>query len=150
TVQIRFHQDFNGGGTAFGEIADVDVSTDGGASWTNALRQTPGIARPTTQSIDVTGIAAGQPDVRARFHYYNAFAAWWWQVDDVVLGHSTCVPLSGGLVVGKTHDARRAGGRRGVGSRHRSDYGRGFERSPPSAPAEAPEPVQAVVHDAGR
>ena len=30
SVQIRFDQDFNGGFPAFGEIADVDVSTDGG------------------------------------------------------------------------------------------------------------------------
>ena len=50
------------------------------------LHQTVAVAGPNTQSIDVTALAAGQADVRARFHYHNAFAALWWQVDDVILG----------------------------------------------------------------
>ena len=104
SVQIRFDQDFNGGSPAFGEIADVDVSTDGGVVWTNVLHQTVAVAGPNTQSIDVTALAAGQADVRARFHYYNAFAALWWQVDDVIFGQTSCGALSGGLVVGNVLD----------------------------------------------
>ncbi len=104
SVQIRFDQDFNGGFPAFGEIADVDISIDGGVSWSNVLHQTEAVAGPNTQSIDVTALAAGQADVRARFHYYNAFAALWWQVDDVILGQTQCVPLEGGLVVGNVLD----------------------------------------------
>ena len=104
SVQIRFDQDFNGGSPAFGELADVDVSIDGGVSWTNVLHQTVAVAGPNAQSIDVTALAAGQADVRARFHYYNAFAALWWQVDDVVLGQTSCAPLEGGLVVGNVFD----------------------------------------------
>src|SRR6185369_15796256 len=104
SVQIRFDQDFNGGSPAFGEIADVDVSTDGGVSWTNVLHQTVAVAGPNTQLIDVTALAAGQADVRARFHYFNAFAALWWQVDDVILGQTQCLPLEGGLVVGNVFD----------------------------------------------
>ena len=104
SVQVRFDQDFNGGFPAFGEIADVDISIDGGLSWTNVLRQTVAVVGPNTQSIDVTALAAGQPDVRARFHYHNAFAALWWQVDDVILGRTRCVPLEGGLLVGNVFD----------------------------------------------
>ena len=55
----------------------------------NVLHQTEAVAGPNTQSIDVTALAAGQADVRARFHYYNAFAALWWQVDDVILGETS-------------------------------------------------------------
>jgi hypothetical protein len=110
SVQVRFDQDFNGGSPAFGEIADVDVSTDAGATWTNVLHQTVAVAGPNPQSIDVTALAAGQPDVRARFHYYNAFAALWWQVDDVVLGFTTCEAGSGGLLVGNVFDANTGGG----------------------------------------
>ena len=60
SVQIRFHQDFNGGSPAFGELADVDVSTNGGVVWTNVLHQTVAVAGPDTRSIDVTALAAGQ------------------------------------------------------------------------------------------
>jgi hypothetical protein len=37
-----------------------------------------------------------------RFHYLRAADDWWWQVDDVFLGEPTCVPVAGGLVVGRT------------------------------------------------
>ncbi|MET0620263.1 MAG: carboxypeptidase regulatory-like domain-containing protein, partial [Thermoanaerobaculia bacterium] len=114
SVQIRFDQDFNGGSPAFGEIADVDVSTDGGVSWTNVLHQTVAVAGPNTQSIDVTALAAGQADVRARFHYFNAFAALWWQVDDVILGQTQCLPLEGGLVVGNVFDGNTGLGLNGA------------------------------------
>ena len=99
--QIRFAQDFQPGG----EIADVDVSTDGGLSWSNVLHQTSPVPGPNTQSVDITAIAAGQADVRARFHYFNAFNGGHWQVDDVVLGQTSCQALPGGLVVGNVFDA---------------------------------------------
>jgi hypothetical protein len=114
SVQIRFDQDFNGGSPAFGEIADVDVSTDGGASWTNVLHQTVAVAGPDTQSIDVTALAAGQADVRARFHYYNAFNALYWQVDDVIVGQTSCRASEGGLVVGNVLDANSGDGLNGA------------------------------------
>ena len=87
------------------DVADVDISTDGGSGWTNVFRRDslndPG---PVRHTIDVTGLAAGQPDVRARFHFYNAFAEGYWQVDDVFLGDPACVPGDGGLVVGNVLD----------------------------------------------
>jgi hypothetical protein len=114
SVQIRFDQDFNGGFPAFGEIADVDVSIDGGTSWSNVLHQTVAAAGPNTQSVDITGLAAGESDVRARFHYYNAFAALWWQVDDVILGQTVCAAREGGLVVGQVFDANTGMGLNGA------------------------------------
>ena len=68
-------------------VADVDVSTDGGSNWTNVWERAgaddPG---PSTQKIDISALeAGGQADVRARFHF-TGFWAWWWQVDNVLLG----------------------------------------------------------------
>ena len=110
SAQVRFAQDFPGAG----EIADVDVSTDGGLSWANVFHQTTAARGPNTQVVDITAVAAGQPDVRARFHYSNAFNAAWWQVDDVVLGQASCAPSSGGLVVGNVFDANTGAGLNGA------------------------------------
>ena len=82
----------------------MDVSIDGGANWTNVwTAPRPDLPGPGTQLADMS-FAAGQPDVRARFHY-NGFWAWWWQVDDVEVGAFACTPLPGGLVVGTVSDA---------------------------------------------
>ena len=114
SVQIRFAQELNGAFPPAGESAEVDVSTDGGASWTNVQHQSDSAQGPNTQSIDVTALAAGQPDVRARFHYFNAFSAWWWQVDDVIVGQTSCAPQAGGLVVGNVLDANTGIGLNGA------------------------------------
>ena len=80
---------------SLGDRADVDVSVDGGATWAT--------------SVSYGGMAQGQDmvplptesDVRIRFHYYDAFWAWFWQVDDVFVGDRTCDPVGeGGYVVG--------------------------------------------------
>ena len=53
-------------------IADVDISTDGGSNWTNVWERAgaddPG---PSTQTLDISGQAGGQADVRARFHFHG-------------------------------------------------------------------------------
>src|SRR5206468_10811521 len=95
-------------------VADVDVSTDGGTSWTNVFRLDNVNDGPIRHTIDISGIASGHSDVRARFHYYNAFASGWWQVDDVFLGDPTCVAGPGGLVVGNVLDANTGLGLNGA------------------------------------
>ena len=87
-----------------GDNADVDVSIDGGTSWTNVLAQTSDAPGPRQMTIDISGLAAGEADVKARFHNYNAAFAWWWQVDNVLLGSAGCVAGTGGLVVGTVED----------------------------------------------
>ncbi|MEA1889960.1 MAG: S8 family serine peptidase, partial [Pseudomonadota bacterium] len=85
-VALSFKSDFRYYDLAPDEIADVDVSIDGGSSWSNVWQRTGGSERgPTSQTVDLTTVAAGQADVRLRFHYYNAGWDWWWQVDDVQL-----------------------------------------------------------------
>lgn len=67
------------------EVADVDVSVDGG-TWQNVWRRTADYYGPHTEVIDLSSIAAGRALVQVRFHYYNAVWDGWWQVDEVQLG----------------------------------------------------------------
>jgi subtilisin family serine protease/N-acetylneuraminic acid mutarotase len=98
---IRFNQDFRFLGT---NKADVDLSLDGGTTWTNLLRQTANARGPLLTEIPIPQ-AAGQSQVQVRFHYYDASFDWWWEVDNVLIGSQvTCVPTNGGLVVGHVRD----------------------------------------------
>lgn len=83
-VVLEFSNQFRRSGA---EVADVDVSTDGGTTWTNVLRQqgaNDGFATPNTKSIDITyAIASNPSSVKIRFHYYNGGFKWWWAIDNV-------------------------------------------------------------------
>jgi subtilisin family serine protease len=106
TPVIRFNQDFRFLGT---NKADVDLSLDGGTTWTNVLRQTASTRGPRVTEIAIPQ-AAGQARVQVRFHYYDAAFDWWWEVDNVLIGSQiTCVPTNGGLVVGHVRDANDNG-----------------------------------------
>src|SRR4029077_7753978 len=107
TAAIRFASDFVDMG--FGATAKVDVSSDGGATWTNIWQApTPDLPGPSSPIADLS-FAAGHSDVQARFHYQGTWA-WWWQVDDVLVGTYACVPTPGGLVVGTVRDANSGAG----------------------------------------
>jgi len=77
------------------EIADVDVSTNGGTTWTNVLRMqnaNDGFPTPNTKLLDITTAIAPNPSsFRLRFHYYNASFEWWWAIDNVRV---RCLPAS--------------------------------------------------------
>ncbi|GAA4452774.1 S8 family serine peptidase [Phytohabitans houttuyneae] len=106
TPVVRFNQDFRWLGS---DRADVDLSLDGGATWTNLLRQAANVRGPRVTEIPIPQ-AAGQSRVQVRFHYYDASFEWWWEVDNVLIGSQvTCVPTNGGLVVGHVRDANDNG-----------------------------------------
>ncbi|MCK0111445.1 cell wall-binding repeat-containing protein [Ornithinimicrobium sp. F0845] len=87
----------------FGERADVDVSHDGGATWQTIL--TAGQAEGVQEILEVP-VADDMSDVRVRFHYYDAFWALLWQVDDVFVGEYSCLPdQPGGYVVGNVYSS---------------------------------------------
>ena len=70
------------------EIADVDVSTNGGTTFpTNVLRMQgsdDGFPTPNKKQIDITSIVAANPaNIKIRWHYYNASYEWWWAIDNV-------------------------------------------------------------------
>ncbi|WP_151525741.1 cell wall-binding repeat-containing protein [Serinicoccus kebangsaanensis] len=82
-----------------GESADLDVSVDGGASWTTVTTYTTPVEG--AEAVVPLPMAAGESQVRVRWHYYDAFYAWFWEVDDVFVGSRSCVPVGdGGYVVG--------------------------------------------------
>ncbi len=66
---------------------DVDVSVNGGVDWTSIWTTTTDYSG--TVALDLSALAAGRSDVMLRFHYYNAYYAWWWQVDDVQVSGDT-------------------------------------------------------------
>jgi N-acetylneuraminic acid mutarotase len=98
-----------------GRTADVDVSTDGGATWTTVWENAgnPGVPGPVTEVIPLPQ-AAGQPDVQARFHYIDTSGGQHWSVDNVFLGNRPCAPTPGGLVVGSVSDGNTRAGIDGV------------------------------------
>lgn len=81
------------------ETADVDLSLDGGATWETIATYQFGHEGPEHVVLPLPG-AGGQSAVSVRFHYYDADFAFWWQVDNVLIGEQFCDPVQGGLVVG--------------------------------------------------
>jgi hypothetical protein len=94
---LRFNTDY----LSAGDTVDVDLSVDGGSNWDNVWTQDDDLRGPRTEEIDISATAANDADVMVRFHHYNAFFAWWWQVDNVLVGDEPiCEPVPGGMVVG--------------------------------------------------
>ncbi|QFY10324.1 S8 family serine peptidase [Nonomuraea phyllanthi] len=94
--EVRFSYTYVVNDTTVGE---VQLSLDGGATWAT-------VGRPAKDTTGSAGIAipqaAGQPDVRVRFHYAGGGVSVW-QLDDVTIGG--CAARPGGLVGGVVTDA---------------------------------------------
>jgi N-acetylneuraminic acid mutarotase len=106
TPSISFWNDYHHLNT---DVADVDLSLDGGKTWTNVWERTTDARGPDHEQIAIPQ-AAGKTNVKVRFHYYNATFAWWWEVDDVSIGVIPCVPVHGALVMGHVTDANTGTG----------------------------------------
>ncbi|WP_327178185.1 carboxypeptidase regulatory-like domain-containing protein [Streptomyces sp. NBC_01335] len=93
--------------TYSGQTAKVEVSADGGTTWSAVSSHTTAVtgSKVTVALTDY----AGQSDVRVRFHFTSKFG-WWWQVDDVFVGSRSVSPVPGGLVVGQVADANTGDG----------------------------------------
>jgi hypothetical protein len=83
--------------------AAVDLTTDGGTTWTNLwTKTTASVLGPAKIDVPLTA-AAGKSAVQLRFHYVGTYA-YYWELDDVFVGDRSCVPVHGGLVVGHVAD----------------------------------------------
>lgn len=67
------------------EIGDVDVSVDGGHTWTNVARFQGEDVGPETHVVDISNIVAGRSNVVVRFRYYDANYDWFWIVDNILI-----------------------------------------------------------------
>jgi exo-beta-1,3-glucanase (GH17 family) len=86
-IILEFSNQFHWYNQGSNEIADVDVSTTGGSTWSNVLRM-QGVDNdyptPNTKSIDITSvIGANRSNLKIRFHYYNGSFEWWWAIDNI-------------------------------------------------------------------
>jgi N-acetylneuraminic acid mutarotase len=107
---LQFNNDYNG---FPGQTGAVDVSTDGGTTWTNVWQHTTDSVRGPIQETVALPQAASQSNVEVRFHFTSTFG-WWWEVDNVNVVNQSCSPIPGGLVVGQTTDANTGTGLNGV------------------------------------
>nr|WP_223281226.1 carboxypeptidase regulatory-like domain-containing protein [Streptomyces sp. San01] len=90
------------------QTGSVDITTDGGATWTPVWTRTTSLTGPAHVEIPLTSYA-GASAVQLRFHYVATWG-WWWQVDDIAVGNRNYVPVTGGLVAGTVTDANTGDG----------------------------------------
>jgi hypothetical protein len=117
-----------------GTFAVVEVSIDGGQSWTTVWQAPGDLPGPGNQIVDIS-FAAGHAGVLARFHY-EALFGYWWQVDDVKVGAFACSTLSGGLVVGTVDNANTGEGVNGATVTNLPDDGSTTTFGTPQDPAQ--------------
>ena len=86
------------------DFADLDVTTDDGATWTTMLRYNEDhgafYSRPGEEALVNLTRFAGEM-IRLRFHHYNTDAEafdWYWQVDDIKV-ESEVIPAPGAMAL---------------------------------------------------
>jgi N-acetylneuraminic acid mutarotase len=107
TPYVQFNSDLEGW---VNDTESVDVSIDGGQTWTTVWQSTgyPGKHGPDLEAIPLP-MAAGQSQVQVRFHYVDTHG-FWWELDNVFLGNRSCGPTPGGLVEGVAKDGNTGAG----------------------------------------
>ncbi|MEV5986628.1 carboxypeptidase regulatory-like domain-containing protein [Streptomyces sp. NPDC052051] len=89
------------------QTGDIDVTTDGGATWTNVWNRTTTLTGPAHVEVPLTDYA-GKSGVQLRFHFKGSYG-YWWELDNVFVGKRTYEPVNGGLVAGTVKDANTDG-----------------------------------------
>nr|MDT0660289.1 S8 family serine peptidase [Micromonospora sp. DSM 115978] len=107
---LRFNSDWRAVGIT--DTADIDVSVDGGTTWSNVWHQTTSRRGPRIEEVPLTAVA-GSAEVLVRFRFGGTFA-WWWEVDNVQVVNRACDPIPGGLVTGFTTDQNTGAALNGV------------------------------------
>ncbi len=107
---LSFDNDYRG---FPGQTATVELSLDGGTTWSPLWSKTSDSVRgPSHFDIPIPQ-AAGVSGVLVRFHFVSSFG-WWWELDNVFMGARTCDPVPGGLVFGVVNDANLHAGINGA------------------------------------
>lgn len=66
------------------DCGDVDVSTDGGNTWTTLKTFDADVSPGKVYTIDISSVADNQSNVKVRFHFVSSGEGWW-RVDNVEL-----------------------------------------------------------------
>ena len=99
---VTFHNNYIAN-PAFPQTVDVDVSTNGGNTWTNVWHHGgDAVPGPDLETVQLPQ-AANQSNVKLRFHFTSVFG-FWWMIDDVTVHSGACDPVPGGLVEGNVSD----------------------------------------------
>lgn len=101
--RISFDMDYR---SWSGQSGSVDITTDGGKTWTTVWSQT--ITETGHVDIPLTKYA-GASAVQLRFRFV-AYWGYWWQLDNVFVGNRVFAPVTGGLVAGTVTDANTGDG----------------------------------------
>ncbi|MER5755349.1 carboxypeptidase regulatory-like domain-containing protein [Streptomyces sp. NPDC002088] len=89
-----------------GQSAAVDITTDGGATWTTVRTwNTPLGGHVEIPLTDYAGAKA----VQLRFRFVATWG-YWWELDNIFVGNRPYVPVTGGLVAGTVTDANTGDG----------------------------------------
>ena len=104
--EFSFDTAYRGDSTQSG---DVDITTDGGKTWTNLWHQDIGFDfyGPSHLEIPLTAYA-GQSAVQIRFHYVSP--GLFWELDNVAIADRTLTPITGGMLTGTVTDANTGKG----------------------------------------
>ncbi|MFJ5895780.1 carboxypeptidase regulatory-like domain-containing protein [Streptomyces sp. NPDC093064] len=103
--QLSFDTDYK---SYSGQTGTVDVTTDGGATWTNVWTRTTTLTGPSHVEVPLAAYA-GKSGVQLRFHF-TATWGYWWALDNVFVGKRAYEPVTGGLVAGTVTDANTGEG----------------------------------------
>jgi len=90
-VWIEFDSDWNVYDSQ--DEAHVEVSTDGGNSWTGIWDQIGTDIRNTHEALDVTGLLGGQSNVSVRVKVVQPGWDWWWVLDNFMVYGQYIVPV---------------------------------------------------------
>ncbi|CAG6390623.1 carboxypeptidase regulatory-like domain-containing protein [Streptomyces cocklensis] len=106
---VEFNSDY--ASTLSNSTADVEVTTDGGQTWSSVWHY------DTNFALDHFAVqlpqAAHKSAVQVRFHFTGSNALWW-ELDNVFIGDSGCVPIQGALVQGQVTDTNTGKGLAGA------------------------------------
>jgi hypothetical protein len=90
-VTIEFNNDWNVIDAA--DEAHIEVSNDGGSTWTGVWDQVGTDIRNTHESINISSIAANQSNVKVRVRSVQPGWDWWWAVDNFQVFGSYIIPV---------------------------------------------------------
>jgi hypothetical protein len=90
-VIVEFDQDFNDFGGP--DEGYVEVSNDGGATWSIVWQQVGADLRNTHEVVDISTLAAMQASVLVRFRSVQPAWDWWWTIDNVTICGDQIVPV---------------------------------------------------------